>query len=85
MPWIVMTSAAKMPSSCRGKYRNVALVEIEDIDNPPATIREQRGVLRIQHWGAHNVGKTDRCAYRRMLANAETVAAMRNIKEEGSI
>ena len=28
MTWIVMTSSAKMPSSCRGKYRNVALVKL---------------------------------------------------------
>lgn len=38
--WIVMTSSAKMPNSCRGTYRNVAIVNVRyDIANAAAAAR----------------------------------------------
>ena len=44
--WIVMTSAAKMPSSCRGRYRNVAVVTVRyDIANRYEVARKSSSEL----------------------------------------
>jgi predicted carbohydrate-binding protein with CBM5 and CBM33 domain len=77
--WIVMTSSAKMPSSCWGRYLNVALVQLNQHYAAhgliPAMISENaRGVLRIRHLGHHNSGSTDRCAAARVIARAEQMA-----------
>ena len=78
--WIVMTSSASMPASCKGRYRNVALVKLTPefaaneyaAGQHPARIDARaKGVARILHQGAHHVGKTDRGAYQRALAEAE--------------
>ena len=81
--WIVMTSAACMPQSCKGRYRNVALVQLNQHytahDLCPAMISERaRGVLRVIRMGHHSVGKTVRCAYARALVEAERRAAELN-------
>lgn len=77
--WIVMTSAAKMPSSCWGRYRNVALVKLSQEYTShgyrPKMISEcAEGVVYVQHMGHHSVGKTARSAYARALADAERLA-----------
>ena len=74
--WIVMTACAAMPQSCKGRYRRVVLVQLNQHFAAhglrPAMISERaRGVLRIVDMGKHNVGVTDRCAYARRLAEAE--------------
>ncbi len=81
--WIVMTSAAHMPNSCKGRYRNVALVNIPywlaNKGWKPAMISERaRGLVKphgarrsVIHMGHHSVGKTARCAYQRAIAAAE--------------
>ena len=81
--WIVMTSAAHMPSSCSGQYKNVALVQLNQHytarNMVPKMISERaRGVLRVRHYGHHNVGKTARSAFYRVLAEAERHAAELN-------
>lgn len=81
--WVVMTSAAHMPQSCKGRYRNVALVLLDQYHTArnlrPAMISERaKGVLRVEHFGHHNVGKTDKCAYARALERAERIAFERN-------
>jgi hypothetical protein len=73
--WIVMTSSAHMPNSCRGRYRNVALVKLNQHYTAhgirPAMISGRaRGVLQISDMGHHSVGKTERCGYNRALAEA---------------
>ncbi len=73
--WIVMTSSAKMPSSCWGRYTNVALVQLNQeytaLNKRPKMISEHaRGVLRIRHLGHHAEGKTERCGAARALARA---------------
>jgi len=70
--WIVMTAAAHMPSSCRGNYRKIALVEVKDIKEMPFRIdsRDSR-ILQIIQMGNHHFGKTARCAYQRELAAAK--------------
>ena len=66
--WIVMTSSAKMPNNCWGKYRNVALVQLDQHYTarnwtPKMISTHARGVLSVRHMGHHFDGQTDRCAY----------------------
>jgi len=77
--FIVATASAHMPNSCWGTYRRVAVLEIDPSATPaggPKMISERaRGVVRIvETWEALNVGKTERCAYRVALAEAEAMA-----------
>jgi hypothetical protein len=81
--YIVMTSKAAMPGSCRGNYRRVAVLNVLSYDYNrgfrPAMISERaRGVLRVIDLGHHSVGKTERCAYQRALARAEAMATALN-------
>jgi len=75
-----MTSSAKMPSSCKGRYRNVAVVQLSQEYTAknirPAMISDRaRGVLRVVwHSGPQNEGKTERCGYQRALRAAEQYA-----------
>jgi hypothetical protein len=81
--WIVMTSSAAMPSSCMGTYRRVAIVKlcmdyaIAGLE-PKMISARARGVEAIRDYGHQNVGKTERCAYRRALAEATAEASRRN-------
>lgn len=72
--YIVMTSSAHMPSSCMGRYKNVAIVEVENENTVPKMISERaRGVVRIvRHYGPQSVGKTARCAFERALREARS-------------
>jgi hypothetical protein len=82
--WIVMTSSAAMPSSCKGTYRNVALVQLtqEYAANgwePKMISSRARGVLRIgQIWTRLSVGKSLRAAYNARLDWAEKEAVKLN-------
>lgn len=84
--FIVMTSAAKMPSSCWGTYRNVAVVEIDHAMGEgfvPAYISEHaKGVSRIvRHYGAQHAGRTSRCAYARAKREATELAESLSIDD----
>jgi len=75
--YIVMTSAARMPNSCWGIYRNVAVVEIDQHMTargqlPKMISRRAKGVLALYHMGRLNVGYTERCAYAKAVKEAET-------------
>lgn len=78
--YIVMTSAAKMPQCCWGRYRNVAVVEVEDINVRPTMISMRAlNVIRIvKHFGPQSVGKTKACAYERTLVEAYRMADAMN-------
>jgi len=80
MAYIVKTSSAKMPTSVKAQYRNIAILEIEDgLDDVSMISERAKGVRRIvTHYGAHHVGKTDRCAYCVTLAKATAAAAALN-------
>lgn len=73
-----MSSAAAMPSSCRGKYRRVALILLAEPTARPAMISTRaRGVAQyglIRTWEALSVGKTERSAFGRALAEATAEA-----------
>ena len=70
--YIVQTAAAKMPTSCWGTSRRVAVLEVEDGVESVAMISERaKGVVRVvETWERLNVGTTDRCAYEMALAEA---------------
>lgn len=88
--WIVMTSSAKMPNSCWGQYRNVALVHINQEytanGKQPKIISERaRGVVRLStmrsaviHMGHFHFGRTLRSAYHRAFAEARRRATVLN-------
>ncbi len=80
MTHIVMTASAHMPSSCKGTYRRVAVVEVADPANPPKMISERaKGVVKIVRiWERLNVGKTTKCAYAVAFAEANALAAELN-------
>lgn len=74
--FIVMTAAACMPATCKGTYRRVAVVQVFDPEVKPKMISERaRNVRRIvKTWERLNVGRTDACAYRKALAEAQEMA-----------
>ena len=83
---IVMTSTAKMPNSCWGKYLRHAVVELEPgFEGTPAMISERaRGVARIvETWERCHEGKNypaGRCEASRARAEAEAMAADLNAR-----
>jgi len=55
--FIVMTASAKMPSSCKGRYGKVAVLEVEDGAIPKMISERARGVIRIvSMWDRRNMG-----------------------------
>lgn len=78
--FLLMTASAKMPGSCKGVYRRIAIVETDGTGVKPALISERaKGVKRIvKTWEALNVGKTDRSAYAVALAEATDLCAKMN-------
>ena len=82
--YIIMTSSASMPASCCGNYRNVAIVELTpEFAGIPARIDiRAKGVKRIVSKQAYSVGKTERGAYQRALAEAERHVAELNAPKD---
>ena len=77
--FLVMTSSAKMPSSVKAHYRNVAVVETDQTKYPAMISEHARGLVRIVSYrGKLNVGKCVRSAYALALAEAETMAERLN-------
>ena len=85
---IVMTAATTPSSSCKGKYRRVAVVIVDTAilselnQERPAMIADRaKGVVEIAAtWENCSVGKTDRCAYAKALVEAEELAKKLNSK-----
>jgi hypothetical protein len=85
---IVMTASAKMPSSCKGRYGKVAVVQLSQEytaqGKRPKFIGERaKGVLRVV-WesGPQNMGKTEKCGFQRALAAAERYAfELNNVRD----
>jgi len=83
MPYIVKTSTARMPNSCWGRYRHVAVMEVDPGTVPSMISPRARGVRRIvQTWDRRHAGQTDRCAYRVALAEAAALAAQFNAMDD---
>ena len=71
--WIVRSAAAAMPSSCWGRYRRVAVVEVAPGARPAIVSSRSRGVIAIRAtWERRHVGRraSGRCAYLRAVAEA---------------
>lgn len=85
--FIVMTSSARMPNSCYGVYGNVAVVELSVMGKMPKSIDERhKSIASIPFYrGKLNVGSTEKCAFRRALAQANRIAAELNHKWEEMI
>jgi len=96
MPWIVMTSSAKMPQTVRHAYRNVALVHITDeyadMGMLPKMISDRaRGVCpspimngqSVIHLGKFHVGLgTKKSAFYQAVKDAEARCDRLNAREE---
>ena len=74
--YIVQAAGARMPSSCRGQYRRVAVLEVpEDVDQVSAIDERRRDVIHIvRTWEKCHVGTTARCAYQIALRKARALA-----------
>lgn len=74
--YFLLDKSEKMPASCWGKYRRIAIVRMPDNAHEPPRIDERiKGLEIVDQWRSLNVGKTDRCAYRVALREAETKLA----------
>ncbi len=88
---IVMEASSTPSANCWGRYKRVAVVIIDTDelcangrDLPSSISKRSIGVVRIvQTWENCNVGTSERCAYRRALAEAEELAKMVNAELEG--
>lgn len=73
--FIVRDASAKMPTSCKGRYRRVAVMEVERGTIPRMISIRAKGVVRVvETWERLNVGRTDRCAFSRAMAEARALA-----------
>jgi hypothetical protein len=74
MTYAVMTASAHMPSTCKGRYRKVAVVEYTG-DRPPSRIDPRITGVRVVWQRVGCVGLTARCGYQKALREAEYVCA----------
>lgn len=74
--YIVRESSCSMPSSCKGRYVRVAVLEVQDDVTVVSMISARaRGVIRVVRiWDKLSVGKTSRCAAERARAEAQALA-----------
>ena len=78
--YIVMTAEAKMPSKCRGKYGRIAIVETDGINLPKQINPTHKSVIRIvRSWERLNIGKTDKCAFKKALIEANDICKELNM------
>ena len=78
--FIVQSAAAAMPSSCWGRYRRVAVLEVEDgVEQVSMISSHARDCLRVVYvWERQHVGSTSRCAFECALRAANDMAARLN-------
>lgn len=78
--FIVKTASAHMPASCKGNYRRVAVIELEPgfADCSRIDSRDKAVKKIVSTWEGLNVGKTERSAYSKGLAEAKQMAAELN-------
>lgn len=72
--YTVHVSAACMPSSCWGRYCNVAVLECE-VGHEPKSIRDTAKVRVICGWYKQHVGTTPRSASEKALDSANLIVA----------
>lgn len=83
--FVVKTSAAKMPASCYGRYRHVALMEVEvGAPFPKMISTHAKGVVRIVLKTSRlHVGFTMKSEYRQILREYEMIADKLNVILDG--
>ena len=77
----VMTASGHVSGKARqyGRYRRVAVVETDGIELPKMISERAIHCVRIvRDWGSCSEGKTERCEYRRALAEADALADRMN-------
>lgn len=75
MKYVILTSQAKMPSSCWGKYGRVAILEIKEGMKAPRIITDRaKSVIRIvRTWENRFCGKTNKSAFYKALEEAQKI------------
>lgn len=77
--FVVVDSCARMPRSCWGRYRRVAVLECVAGYVPTRIDARGRGVVRIvRRWERLFDGTTDRCAYATARREADALAEALN-------
>lgn len=77
--YVVKTSCARMPSSCWGRYRRIAVLEVKVGALPKMISERARGVVRVvETWERLYVGSSPRCAYEIALAVAHEMCDVLN-------
>lgn len=76
--YIVKTSSAKMPASCWGTYRRVAVLEVEPGAKPAMISERARGVVRVVRTWEKCSDRGTNTAFRRALREAEELARKLN-------
>ena len=85
--YIVQTSAAAMPNSCWGVYKNVASLEVPAglVGRASMISERSRNVVAIYwHSGPLNCGTTPRAAHQKALAWAHKRASELNSERDAS-
>lgn len=70
--YVVMSSVAKMPVTCYGYYRRIALMCVEG--DMPKIIRESNTTRIMRTWEKLSKGETKRCAFEVALKEATEYA-----------
>lgn len=79
--FIVMESSAQVRGKMRdfGRYRRVAVCEVEEGKRPAMISKRAQGMVRIiQEWSPVHQGKTERSAYYVALKEANALATELN-------
>lgn len=80
--FVVMDSAARMPSKCWGRYRRVAVVEIERGAVPKMISSRARGVVRIVKTWERCHAQGMETAFSRAMEDAQMLAAILTIRQQ---
>lgn len=78
---VVVSAAAKMPGSCMGVYRRVAVVEVEAGTRPAMISERARGVREVlQTWERRHAGRAWRLAHEWAEVGRRTTAYERALQ-----
>jgi hypothetical protein len=70
--FIVMTASEKMPSSCKGNYGRIAVVETDGVTMPKQINPKHKAVKKIlATWERLHIGKTENSAFQVALKKAQ--------------
>jgi hypothetical protein len=76
--YIIQTAAAQMPGSCKGWYKRIGLLCVDEgIDSVSMISERAKGVRYVvETWERLNVGRSEACAYQRALKEARDKRAL---------